>query len=57
MQSKVKMVESAKPAPLILVKQSMRLSGESVTLLDMVNESQEVDFSGMDDRLNMDPCL
>lgn len=57
MQSKVKMVESAKPTPLIIVNQSIRRSGDSMTLLDMVNESQEVDFSGMEDRLNMDPCL
>jgi hypothetical protein len=57
MQSKVKMVESAKPMPLIMPNQSIRRSGESVSLMDRVNESQEVDFSGMEDRLNMDPCL
>lgn len=60
MQSKVKMVESVKPPappPLIVPGPNINLSGESITLMDRVNESQEVDFSNMEDRLNMEPCL
>lgn len=58
--SKVKMVESVKPPPpqpLIIPVPQINQSGEADTLMDRVNESQEVDFSNMEDRLNMDPCL
>ncbi len=53
---KVKMVESVKPAvPLIIYGPDMRQSGESLAMMDRVNESQ--DFSDFEDQLNMNPCL